>query len=256
VFDFVPYRYGCFSFQANQDVSTLKTYGYITSDEETVALIQNDSYLSQLTLFDRQYMMDLKGRFSKPSKDDLIKYTYVKYPYYATKSEIAKKILTGEEWQKVQQCIPHFAQTSLFTIGYEGVSLEEYINRLIRNDVRVLCDVRKNAFSYKYGFSKKTLEKACARVGITYMHMPDLGIVSEERKSLHAQADYDVLFEHYKRTVLRTNTADIARLFGLLQKKGRIALTCFEANIDQCHRKHVAEAISRLPDFEYELKHI
>jgi hypothetical protein len=27
VFDFVPYKYGCFSFQANQDIATLKTYG-------------------------------------------------------------------------------------------------------------------------------------------------------------------------------------------------------------------------------------
>ncbi|HBN05224.1 MAG TPA: hypothetical protein DD434_05475, partial [Bacteroidales bacterium] len=27
-FDFVPYHYGCFSFQANQDIATLTTYGY------------------------------------------------------------------------------------------------------------------------------------------------------------------------------------------------------------------------------------
>ena len=28
-FDFVPYKYGCFSFQANQDVVTLGKYGYL-----------------------------------------------------------------------------------------------------------------------------------------------------------------------------------------------------------------------------------
>jgi uncharacterized protein (DUF488 family) len=42
----------------------------------------------------------------------------------------------------------------------------------------------------------------------------------------------------------------------LLKKYKRIALTCFEANICQCHRKHLAEAITSLPGFSYELKHI
>ena len=28
-FDFVPYKYGCFSFQANQDIVTLSKYGYV-----------------------------------------------------------------------------------------------------------------------------------------------------------------------------------------------------------------------------------
>jgi hypothetical protein len=33
-------------------------------------------------------------------------------------------------------------------------------------------------------------------------------------------------------------------------------LTCFEANICQCHRKHLADAIKKNPSFIYELKHI
>ncbi len=33
-FDFVPYRYGCFSFQANQDISTMAKYGYLEVKEE------------------------------------------------------------------------------------------------------------------------------------------------------------------------------------------------------------------------------
>lgn len=28
-FDFIPYKYGCFSYQANQDVLTMQKYGYI-----------------------------------------------------------------------------------------------------------------------------------------------------------------------------------------------------------------------------------
>jgi hypothetical protein len=42
----------------------------------------------------------------------------------------------------------------------------------------------------------------------------------------------------------------------LLKQHQRIALTCFEANICQCHRKHLAEALENLPGFTYEVEHI
>ena len=35
----------------------------------------------------------------------------------------------------------------LCTIGYEGRTLENYLNRLIRDGVTQLCDVRRNAFA-------------------------------------------------------------------------------------------------------------
>ncbi|WP_200885350.1 DUF488 family protein [Jejuia pallidilutea] len=55
---------------------------------------------------------------------------------------------------------------TLFTIGYEGISLEHYLNKLIRNNIKLLCDVRKNALSMKYGFSKSQLKNACEGVCI------------------------------------------------------------------------------------------
>lgn len=257
-FDFVPYRYGCFSFQANQDIATLKTYGYLTTsiDGNTIELVKNENCYAQLNLFDRQHISEVKKKFAALSQTDLITYTYVNYPYYATKSIIAKKILDADSLQKVRQQVHSIAETMLFTIGYEGISLETYINKLIINDIKILCDVRKNAFSQKYGFSKNQLKTACEGVEIKYIHIPDLGIVSDKRKSLNSQADYDSLFEDYKKTVLRQNEQDINYLSDLLKQHKRIALTCFEANIDQCHRKHLAEAVTQLPDFKYQLKHI
>lgn len=255
-FDFVPYRYGCFSFQANQDIATLKTYGYVSYNENDITLEKNENCFSQLNMFDKQYISEIKAQFYNFSQDDLIKYTYINYPYYATKSTIAKRILNNEELQKVQQQIRTYSETMLFTIGYEGITLETYINKLIINDIKILCDVRKNAFSQKYGFSKNQLKTACEGVGIQYVHTPNLGIVSDKRQALNTQLDYDLLFEDYKKTVLQQNTKDINYLFDLLQQQKRIALTCFEANINQCHRKHVAEAITCLPDFNYKLQHI
>jgi len=255
-FDFVPYRYGCFSFQANQDIATLKTYGYVSYNENDIILEKNDNYFSQLNMFDKQYVLEIKSQFGNFSQDDLIKYTYINYPFYATKSQIAKKILNNEELQKVQQQIRTYSETLLFTIGYEGITLETYINKLITSDIKILCDVRKNAFSQKYGFSKSQLKTACEGVGIQYVHIPDLGIVSDKRQTLNTQSDYNLLFEDYEQTVLQQNTKDVNYIFDLLRQKKRIALTCFEANINHCHRKHLAEAITRLPDFNYKMQHI
>ncbi|MDG5800640.1 DUF488 domain-containing protein [Marinilabiliaceae bacterium ANBcel2] len=90
----------------------------------------------------------------------------------------------------------------MFTIGYEGISLEQYINKLIVNDIKVLCDVRKNSFSMKYGFSKKQLKTTCDGVGIAYIHIPEVGIESDKRQELNTQADYDKLFKIYKTDTL------------------------------------------------------
>jgi uncharacterized protein (DUF488 family) len=254
----VPYRYGCFSFQANQDITVLKAYGYvnISVDENKIELAKQENFFAQLSLLDRQYITEIKSQFVNFSQTDLVKYTYIHFPYYATKSTIAEKILNEEELQKVRQQIRSSSETILFTIGYEGISLETYINKLIINDINILCDVRKNAFSQKYGFSKSQLTKACKGVGIKYIHIPDLGIASGKRQCLQSQTDYDALFEDYKNTVLRQNTKDISCLFDLLKQEKRLALTCFEANINQCHRKHLAEAITHLSGFSYQLKHI
>ena len=63
---------------------------------------------------------------------------------------------------------PAATRPGLCTIGYEGSTLENYLNRLLRDGVTLLCDVRRNPLSRKYGFSKGTLAKACEGVGIRY----------------------------------------------------------------------------------------
>jgi len=257
-FDFVPYKYGCFSFQANQDIATLKTYGYIdvknTDDGRFIQLKGKDNFISSLELFDRQYLLDIKNDFGSMQQNELIKYTYVYYPFYAIKSSIAQSMLTQEEYAKVQQQIRTFSDSVLFTIGYEGLSLETYINKLIINGIKVLCDVRKNAFSQKYGFSKSQLEAACKGVDIMYIHFPDLGIDSIFRQNLMSQKDYDNLFEKYENSVLKNNANAINRIFELLKDNKRVALTCFEKNPQQCHRNRIAEKLMNFENKDYSFK--
>lgn len=255
-FYFVPYKFGCFSFQANADLSTMIKYNQVCIEDNSWIKVDSDKYLVQLKERDRQVIRYIKLQYGNKSADELIKHTYINFPYYAVNSSIAKERLSADEYKLVLYARPKSNKTILYTIGYEGISLEEYLNKLISHDIKVLCDVRKNSLSMKYGFSKSQLQKACEGVGIEYIHIPELGIDSDKRQELHSQKDYDTLFDVYKKEIL-THTIDKQNnLIELLKTKKRIALTCFEANICQCHRKHLAEAIVKLPHFTYELKHI
>ncbi|NBP71037.1 MAG: DUF488 domain-containing protein [Cytophagia bacterium] len=205
---------------------------------------------------DLKRLQQVKTEYGKMNAKVLMKHTYINYPFYATKSEIAGDILTDTELQKVKAAQPSNNETILFTIGYEGISLEEYLVRLLKKDVKVLVDVRNNPLSMKYGFSKSQLKRYCENLGIMYVHIPEVGIKSEQRQELNTQADYDKLFKVYRKNNLTKTVDSQTQILNLLKENKRIALTCFEANICQCHRKHLAEAIERLPDFKYKVEHI
>ena len=255
-YDFVPYKFGCYSYSAKADLTTMSAKGMLSEDEKTYTKIDNTNYLTALKEPDRKLAQQIKLLYGKMDTKTLTKHTYTNFPYWATKSEIAGKILNQEELNKVVKNIPNSNKTILFTIGYEGISLEEYLNRLIKNDVKILIDVRNNPLSMKFGFSKTLLKKYCESLNIQYMHFPDVGIQSEQRQELNSQSDYDKLFSIYRKNNLTKTIATQNIILNLLSEHKRIALTCFEANICQCHRKPLAESIEHLPGFKYEIKHI
>lgn len=84
IYDFVPYRYGCFSFQANQDLVSLEKNGYISinevdkSDKEYTLLHQYHAF-QDLDMFERQIIEDICRFYGKMSQSELIAYTYRKY---------------------------------------------------------------------------------------------------------------------------------------------------------------------------------
>lgn len=254
-YDFVPFHYGCYSFQASQDIHALATMGHVnitdSPEGHRIFLVDKEDYSTALTLFDQKALLDTYKDFSGMSQDELIRYTYVHFPFYAIKSDIAEGLLSDEEFNKVKKQERHYSESMLFTIGYEGVSLESYINRLILNDVHTLCDVRKNAFSQKYGFSKSQLKMACEGTGIKYIHIPELGIESDKRQTLKTQEDYDALFDEYEQTTLISNYKYILAIRDIINKDKRVALTCFEADPKQCHRSRVAKALMQLDNIDY-----
>jgi uncharacterized protein (DUF488 family) len=256
-FDFVPYKFGCFSFQANADLHTMIKYDLVSKQNKKWVRKEVKSRLDELKPMDRLLLFELRNEYGGKSVQELIEITYKKHPYYAVNSTILDKVLGKEDQKRVTAHLADVPESPcLFTIGYEGISLEAYMNKLIRNGVNALIDVRKNAMSMKYGFNKSQLTKACEGVGIRYIHFSEVGIQSAKRKELNTQADYDRLFEEYKQTVLPETTPTQKEITEVIRKYNRVALTCFEAESCQCHRRPLAEFLIQNQELNLELIHL
>lgn len=261
IYDFMPYKYGCYSMQLSQDLRNLVKDGYLLCEEDGTShkykISRNDLGLKKLIEEEDNLIINkIIRRYSDLQKNDLIKHIYLNYPFFSINSVMAKELLSENELFKINRHRPHNEEKTLMTIGYEGLSLEKYMVILIKNDVHVLCDVRKNAYSQKFGFSKAQLEKACEGTKIKYIHLPNLGIITEKRKDLKEQSDYDILFDEYETTTLLEAKDELNYLYKLLQKENRIALTCFEKDPKQCHRSRIAKKLMSIPQCNYTLKNL
>lgn len=259
-FDFVPYKFGSFSFQANQDLNTLTKKGLISNltskNSSDWGLLNDDSYFQSLKKEDQAAIKQTAKEVEGLSQRELVRYTYQKYPFFAINSQIARELLNTEEMEKVEAQIRTTEELAFFTIGYEGISLEKYLNKLIINNVRLLCDVRKNPLSMKYGFSKNQLKNACESIEINYIHIPELGINSEKRTNLNTMSDYKKLFDEYEQTTLIENKDQLQKILDLTHEYQRIAITCFEKEPCMCHRSRVAKSLLKLPAWDIEQRNL
>lgn len=255
-YGFVPYKFGCFSFQSYADKTKLMEAGHLLDSADWKLAKTRRKHINQLNKGESEKLLQFKEQYQTLKGKKLLQHVYTGYPYYAINSLVAKDILTEEQLGKVKKVVARRRKPLFATIGYEGLAIEDYLNKLIRNDIRMLVDVRKNPLSRKYGFSKTRLSELLGKVGIEYLHMPALGIVSDKRKTLNTQQDYNQLFSEYEKTVLVEQKDALKALFDCYTDKRRVAITCFEQAHTQCHRHKVADAIARMASKEFELIHL
>src|SRR3569623_20801 len=129
----------------------------------------------------------------------------------------------------------------LFTIGYEGVTLDAFIRTLKKAKIDLLLDVRELPASRRKGFSKTALRTALAEAGIAYRHEKCSGTPKAVRHRLREDRDYDRFFRDFDRHLSR-QSALLARLAAEL--KGNVVLMCFERDPARCHRRRVAAVLA------------
>lgn len=130
---------------------------------------------------------------------------------------------------------------TIFTIGYEGLSIDAFMSLLAEHGVDTLVDVRELPLSRKPGFSKKALANLLKSSGREYVHMVDLGCPRPIRDQYREDGDW----KRYTRgfiKYLKTQDDTIAQLSSLVVSEN-CALLCYEADSNFCHRSMVANAV-------------
>lgn len=225
-YEFLPYRFGPYSFQLAKDTEILCRDGYITLINDTIKSVG-------------EYRLDNLFDIEEERGKELLRKILSLYPYFSINSLNHGE--TVEDFIKEKYIL---SEQTLFTIGYEGKSIEAFLNLLIKNGVKLLCDARKNPLSRKFGFSKNKLAYITEAIGIKYVHMPELGIESNKRRSLTIADDYKILFEDYAKT-LTEYTLQLTQIYSLLQSYKGIALMCYEKEATMCHRQVIRDFFIR-----------
>jgi uncharacterized protein (DUF488 family) len=228
-YNFYPYKFGPFSNVCYTDLSILEREGYLLENEKHLALtIKGEEAIKRTNL---PLSIKIKRVVNKFNSDSEIReYVYKNYTDYTIKSEIIPHPKTENN------------STGIFTIGYEGRDIDSFLNILIKKEINLLIDVRKNPFSMNFSFTKDKLRNYLDKTGIEYLHIPELGIDGELRENLFTIKDYQNLFKHYEATTLVQQHEQVVRIIKTSEKH-RVALMCFEANKNMCHRGIIAKYI-------------
>lgn len=142
----------------------------------------------------------------------------------------------------------------LFTVGYEGATIDGFIDTLQANEIRCILDVRALPLSRKPGFSKNQLAQRLNRVDIQYIHLAELGAPKEIREKLKRTRDYPTFFRKMDKYLADKKEAVEQAYHHAMSS--RCCLMCFERLVDQCHRKIVAEKIKATNGDGLQIKHI
>jgi len=243
-YDFFPYQYGPFSFISYYDKCWLVELGMLKSADD-FQLNTKHSYLNELIDADKSALLKFKRTIGDVRGDKLVKKTYREFPQFAARSTIADRLFDADELKHLRFAWNTDTKPIIFTIGYEGLTIDAFLNKLIANNITVVVDVRNNPQSMKYGFSKKSFKGYIEKAGMEYIHIPELGIPSSMRKGLGASVSHKSLFQKYETELLPNHEEAQKRLLTLIAEYARVALVCFEADHHSCHRNTLVENLQK-----------
>jgi len=131
----------------------------------------------------------------------------------------------------------------IFTIGYEGTTVPEFIDALKSAGVERAIDVRALPLSRRPGFSKSPLKAALADAGIEYVHLKALGTPPEGRTAARAGRHSDLERIYAGHLELPEAIAQSAEMLALAGEKPS-ALLCMERDPAECHRTLLLNAVA------------
>lgn len=138
--------------------------------------------------------------------------------------------------------------TTLFTIGYEAKTQNEFLAELTRAGVWTVIDVRAIAASRRPGFAKTALAGGLRDVGIDYLHLRALGTPKAGREA--ARQGKTALMREIYAAQLATPEAELTyEQVRSVARETPCALLCFERDAKTCHRDVIAERLHEQDGF-------
>ncbi len=129
----------------------------------------------------------------------------------------------------------------IYTIGYEGATVDEMIAALQAAGVARVIDVRALPLSRRPGFSKTALGGALGEAGIDYVHLKALGTPKEGRDAAK-KGDVATLEAVYDDQLDLPEAQVAAAKMRELAAEKPSALLCYERDPSHCHRTLLLEA--------------
>jgi len=225
-YDFVPYRFGCFSFTLSGDLSELR--------RRKLAIFElvkpTGGYPYALPFVETKAITDLRG-------DDLVRESYIRSPFHAINSEILDRILTGKQAAIVTALKRKLRSQGarIDTIGTEGRTTENFLSALVRSGVSVLCDVRGEDVCRHSRFSSRFLASVTPKLGIRYLAMPQLRAEEDGDAFMLANANRFDFLEECRRQ-LPGKQERLGGILRSLEQGCRVALMGFESDARLCCR--------------------
>ncbi|MES2137986.1 MAG: DUF488 domain-containing protein [Pseudomonadota bacterium] len=131
----------------------------------------------------------------------------------------------------------------IFTIGYEGTTVPEFVAALKAACVERVIDVRALPLSRRPGFSKTGLRAALAEAGIDYIHLKALGTPADGRAAARAKRHSDLERIYAGQLELPEAMAQSAQMLQLAAEAPS-ALLCMEREPAHCHRTLLLSAVA------------
>lgn len=239
-YDFLPYKFGPFSFALYRELASLKRDGYVIEDQNTFRLSpktkkQTKEQVGSLPDSWRKETRKIVNDYFGASQDELLGDVYRRFPWFSINSELTHLKPKGSK----RPC----ATVAVYTVGYERKSVDSFFNGLLEDGIQNILDVRANPISRKYGFARKSMSEIARKLGIEYTHMPSLGISSADRSDLTDFDSYQRLLDRYENEMLPSREEEVDLAVDIVTAQST-ALLCMEADVRCCHRGRLANAIA------------
>ncbi len=80
-YDFVPYKFGCYSYSAKADMNTMVKKGFLSESENKYGKADTSSYFKKLKVTDRQLLQEVVSDYGSMRSNAHIKPTYLNFPF-------------------------------------------------------------------------------------------------------------------------------------------------------------------------------